>query len=87
MGIKKLQVIGNGRPETIVIEPTELSIGRVYKVQWKKAMPNLEELTRLYWVDGLTQRQISELIGVRRVIVAEATKKFKPDQFKSNQVG
>jgi len=50
-------------------------------------MPNLEELTRLYWVDGLTQRQISELIGVRRVIVAEATKKFKPDQFKSNQVG
>ncbi len=37
-----------GRPDAIVIEPTELSIGRVYKVQWKKEKPNLKEIARLY---------------------------------------
>jgi predicted DNA-binding protein (UPF0251 family) len=66
----------NGRPDAIVIEPTELSIGRVYKVQWKKVKPNLEELARLYWVQGLSQRKIAEMAGVRRAIVSDAVKKF-----------
>ena len=77
----------NGRSDANVIEPTELSIGRVYKVQWKKEKPNLEELARLYWVEGLTQRQISELIGVRRTTVSVAAKKFKPAHIGTSHVG
>ncbi len=71
----------NGRPEANVVEPTELSVGRAYKVQWKKSKPNLEELARLYWVEGLTQRQIADFVGVRRATVSEAARKFKKAQF------
>lgn len=63
-----------------MVEPTELSVGRTYKVQWKKVKPNLEELARLYWVEGLTQRQIADFVGVRRATVSEAAKKFKVDR-------
>jgi len=70
-----------GRPEANVFEPAELSVGRAYKVQWKKEKPNLEELARLYWVNGLTQHQVAERVGVRRATVADAAKKFKKAQF------
>jgi len=70
----------NGRPEANVVEPTEFSVGRAYKVQWKKEKPNLEELARLYWIEGMTQRQIADLIGIRRATVSEAVKKFKLDE-------
>ena len=76
-GIRKLQVAEFGRREDNVLEPTELSIGRVYEVQWKKEKPNLEEIARFYWVDGLTQRQVAERVSVRRATVADAAKKFK----------
>ena len=70
-----------GRPEANVFEPTEFSVGRAYKGQWKKEKPNLKELARLYWVDGLTQRQIADFVGVRRATVSEAARKFKKAQF------
>jgi hypothetical protein len=73
--INNLNKIGGG--EDNVLEPTELSIGRTYEVQWKKEKPNLEEIARLYWVDGLTQRQVAERASVRRATVADAAKKFK----------
>ncbi len=66
-----------GRPEDNVFEPTELSVGRAYKVQWKKAKPDYYELARLYWVQGLTQRQVADLTGVRRTRIGAAAKKFK----------
>lgn len=64
-----------------MLEPTELSIGRAYKVQWKKKKPNLEELARLYWVEGFSQRQIADRVGVRRATVGEAARKLKKAQF------
>lgn len=69
----------DGRPGANVFEPTELSIGRVYKVQWKKLKPNLEELARLYRVERLTQRQLAEKMGTRRSTVARAAKAFRLD--------
>jgi predicted DNA-binding protein (UPF0251 family) len=75
--IEKLQVLKIGRGEANVVEPTELSIGRVYEVQWKKETANLEEIARLYWVQGMTQRQVAKNMGVRRATVAMATKKYK----------
>lgn len=77
LSIEKLQVLKFGRSENNVLEPTELSIGRVYKVQWKKEKPNLEEIARLYWVDGLTQRQIAEMVGIRRKKIGESARKYK----------
>ncbi|MBL7542631.1 MAG: hypothetical protein JNL11_02395 [Bdellovibrionaceae bacterium] len=71
------QVVEFGRGQANVVEPTELSIGRTYKVHWKKDKPNLEMIARLYWVDGLTQRQVAEKVGVRRITVADAAKKYK----------
>lgn len=67
----------SGRGQDNVLEPTELSIGRVYKVQWKKSKPDYYELARLYWVQGLTQRQIADITGVRRTTIAVAAKIFK----------
>lgn len=66
-----------GRPEANVVEPTVLSIGRVYKVQWKKSKPDYYELARLNWVQGLKQRQVAEITGVRRTTIAAAVKKYK----------
>ena len=66
-----------GRPEANVVKPTELGIGRAYKVQWKKEKPNPEELARLYWVEGLTQVQVAARFRVRRATVAVAAKKFE----------
>lgn len=70
------EVVEFGRGQANVLEPTELSAGRTYKVQWNKEKPNLEELARLYWVDGLTQRKIAELFGIRRATVSMASKQF-----------
>jgi predicted DNA-binding protein (UPF0251 family) len=66
-----------GRLETNVVKPTELSIGRAYKVQWKKERPNLEELARLYWIEGLTQQQIAKRFKMRRATIATAVKKYE----------
>lgn len=66
-----------GRPEDNVLKPTELSTGRVYKVQWKKEKPNPEALARLYWVEALTQVQVAARFRVRRATVAVAVKKFE----------
>lgn len=68
---------GFGRLDANVIEPTELSIGRAYKVKWKKEKPTPEELARLYWVEGLTQQQVAARFRVRRATVAKAVKKFE----------
>lgn len=70
-----------GRPEDNVFEPTELSVGRAYKVQWKKLKPDYYELARLYWVQGLTQRQVPDAAGVHHATVGTAAKKFKRAQF------
>jgi len=67
-----------GRREVNILKPTELSIGRAYKVQWKKEKPNLEELARLYWVQGLSQVEIARLYKIRRATISAAVKKFQP---------
>jgi hypothetical protein len=84
LGILGSQVVGTGRPEDNVVEPTGLSVGRASKVQWKKEKPNPEELA----VERLTQQQIAVRFKVRRSTVAAAVKKFE-NYFKNRntQVG
>lgn len=62
--------VRNGRGEANAIEPTQLSVKRVYRVQWKKLI-NQDELAKLYWQDGLTMKQIAERLGVGRTTVSD----------------
>ena len=41
-------------------------------------MVNLEELARLYWVQGLSQAEIARRFKIRRATISMAAKKFKP---------
>jgi hypothetical protein len=53
----------NGRGQDNVFEPTQFSIKRSYRVQWKKLVINQDELAKLYWNDGLTAAEIAAHFG------------------------
>jgi len=36
----------------------------MYRVQWKKAPINPDELAKLYWEEGLTMAEIAKRLGV-----------------------
>jgi len=61
----------NGRGEANVFEPTQLRVKRIYRVQWKKAPINLDELAKLYWEEGLTVAQVAKALGVGRTTVRD----------------
>jgi hypothetical protein len=71
LGIGTLQVEVNGRGEANVFEPTQFCIKRIYRVQWKKAPINPDELAKLYWEEGLTMAQVAKALGVGRTTVRD----------------
>lgn len=66
-----------GRGEANVFEPTQFSIKRTYRVQWKKQGPNPDELAKLYWGQGLTITEISTRLGAPRTTVHDAIERLK----------
>ena len=60
-----------GRGEANVFEPTQLRVKRIYRVQWKKAPINPDELAKLYWEEGLTMAEIAKELGVGRTTVRD----------------
>lgn len=71
----------SGRGEANVFEPTQFSIKRIYRVQWRKQGLNLDELAKLYWENGLTMMQIANIMGVGRTTVRDNLQKLKQQGF------
>ena len=63
------QVVGIGRREANILEPTQCSVKRIYRVQWKRTSINQDELAKLYWNNGLTVTEIATKLGLARTTV------------------
>ncbi len=53
----------NGRGQSKLVEQAELTVKREYLVLWKKQIVDSNELTKIFWDQGLTQTEI--LTGVK----------------------
>jgi hypothetical protein len=69
MALSFLYLLCLGRPEDNVFEPTQFSIKRIYRVQWKKSKINQDELANLYWNQRLIVKDIAARFGASFFLV------------------
>ena len=74
-----------GRGEAKIVEPTELSIKRIYWVQWKQTSINQDELAKLYWEDGLNIAEIAKILGVAKTTVWDNIQKLERQKYKETK--